>query len=433
MPKVRITPVNESLIENGIAIVQSFDDAVLRKLDWPAVPGRRAPEGGNGGEFVPEPIKVKWENNKLFLALPDANGIEIPMGSRNADEITFDGTFVAQLDADVAYLPEKHLIPLHSKDFLIFVCVESATTENKMFRALKVPHGYGIVIEACVAHSMPIPLHDNSVEFKVYHRSINAVAQFNLTEPITVNLKDVDSTTTVTVLKQAEGHEESRVKLPLDFSSKQLKIEQATKESFSGYGLLVDDFENYKETVTAVPWPCTAHLFSFPGLDPQSQEDYLATCRGGSLSQDFQMTWVPHHLYKERKVIRFNGLTGSFEGAEGKPGVEFDVTTGLFKVNILQARPDGSFYIHPKSKNNRFLMVIAKTNETNGEPVKETLKVFLFSNGQGARLSPNTWHSVPIPLATDDKVVFTEVIAETNANLTANVEFESNGPITFTL
>lgn len=78
-------------------------------------------------------------------------------------------------------------------------------------------------------------------------------------------------------------------------------------------------------------------------------------------------------------------------------------------------------------------MVIAKPSETNGEPVKETLKAFLFSNGQGARLSPNTWHSVPIPLATDDKVVFTEVIAETNANLIANVEFESNGPITFTL
>ena len=47
------------------------------------------------------------------------------------------------------------------------------------------------------------------------------------------------------------------------------------------------------------------------------------------------MTWVPHHLYKERKVIRFNGLTGSFEGAEGKPGVEFDVTTGIFKVNVI--------------------------------------------------------------------------------------------------
>lgn len=191
------------------------------------------------------------------------------MGSRNSDEITFDGSFIAQLDADVAYFPEKHFIPIHSKDFLIFVCVESTTTEDKMFRALKVPHGYGVVIEACVAHSMPIPLHDNSVEFKVYHRSVsfclilllrpnlfqvNAVAQFNLTEPLTVNLKDVDSSTTVAVLKQAEGQEESRIKLPLDFSVNKLKIEQVTKENFSPYGLLVEDFENYRETVGFHIW-----------------------------------------------------------------------------------------------------------------------------------------------------------------------------------
>ncbi|KAE9556766.1 hypothetical protein FO519_000172 [Halicephalobus sp. NKZ332] len=433
MPRVKITPITESLVENGIGIVERFEDAVLRKFDWPAVPGRRAPEGGNGGEFFSESIKVRWDHDKLLLMLPNTNDIEIPMGFRHSDEITFEGSFIAQLDADVAYFPEKHLIPLHSKDFLIFVCVESTTTEEKMFRALKVPHGYGIIIESCVAHSMPIPLHDSSVEFKVYHRSVNAVAQFTLTEPIKVNLKDVDTSTTITITKQAEGREDTRVKLPLDFSSEKLEIEPATQQNFCSYGLLVEDFERYKDTVTAVPWPCTAHLFSFPGLEPQSQEDNLADCRGGSLVQDFKMTWVPHHLHPEKKNIRFNGLSGSFEGAEGKPGVEFDATTGIYKVNILQARPDGSFYIHPKSKNKKFLMVVAKPNKENGEPLKETLKVFSFSNGQGARLPPNTWHSVPIPLATEDEVVFTEVVAETNANLIANVEFESNGPIVFTL
>lgn len=94
------------------------------------------------------------------------------MGSRHESRITYTGSMIAQLDADVAYFPEKHLIPLHYKDFIMFVCVESTTTNEKMFRAIKIPHGYGIVVEAYVPHSVPIPIRDNSVEFKVYHRSV---------------------------------------------------------------------------------------------------------------------------------------------------------------------------------------------------------------------------------------------------------------------
>lgn len=61
----------------------------------------------------------------------------------------------------------------------------------------------------------------------------------------------------------------------------------------------------------------------------------VASCKSEELVQDFKMTWIPHALdYKNKKVIRFNGLTGSFEGAEGKPGVEFDSTTGIYKVNV---------------------------------------------------------------------------------------------------
>lgn len=94
------------------------------------------------------------------------------MGQRSGNEIIFDGDFIAQLDADVAYFPEKHLMNLHSKDFLMFFCVESTITKEKMFRALKIPHGYGILIEAHVSHSIPIPIHDDSVEFKCYHRNV---------------------------------------------------------------------------------------------------------------------------------------------------------------------------------------------------------------------------------------------------------------------
>lgn len=39
----------------------------MKKLDWPSIPGKRSPEGGNGGDFYHEMIKVKWEHDKLIL------------------------------------------------------------------------------------------------------------------------------------------------------------------------------------------------------------------------------------------------------------------------------------------------------------------------------------------------------------------------------
>uniref|UniRef100_A0A914PN60 Uncharacterized protein n=1 Tax=Panagrolaimus davidi TaxID=227884 RepID=A0A914PN60_9BILA len=65
-----------------------------------------------------------------------------------------------------------------------------------------------IVVEANVAHSMPVPIHTNHVDFKVYHRSVNSIAQFNLTNSLNVNIKDLDESTTITMLKAVSEDEE---------------------------------------------------------------------------------------------------------------------------------------------------------------------------------------------------------------------------------
>jgi len=109
-------------------------------------------------------------------------------------------------------------------------------------------------------------------------------------------------------------------------------------------------------------------------------------------------------------------------------------------------RPDGSFYVHPKHKATSFAMVFANPDKATGEPIKSSLKGFVFRNGklfknmqilisilgQAIKLSAGIWHTVPIPLFYEQEGgEFREIIAETNANIVINLKFECNRPLTF--
>lgn len=103
------------------------------------------------------------------------------------------------------------------------------------------------------------------------------------------------------------------------------------------------------------------------------------------------MTWIPHSFEPDAKTIKFNGLSGSFAGAEGKPGVEFIKSIGEYKVDVLMTRPDGSFYMFEKDRKAPFYMIFAKSDE-HGEPIKESLKVFSFALGLFASGIPSNCH-----------------------------------------
>jgi hypothetical protein len=45
-------------------------------------------------------------------------------------------------------------------------------------------------------------------------------------------------------------------------------------------------------------------------------------------------------------------------------------------------RPDGSFYVHAKGKNHSFAMIFANPDIETGEPVKSSLKGFIFRHGK---------------------------------------------------
>ena len=55
----------------------------------------------------------------------------------------------------------------------------------------------------------------------------------------------------------------------------------------------------------------------------------------GPLEQSFQMSWHPKSGGEDGRVeLVFNGLSGSFLGDEGRPGVEYTPSNSVYKANV---------------------------------------------------------------------------------------------------
>uniref|UniRef100_A0A914QSC5 Uncharacterized protein n=1 Tax=Panagrolaimus davidi TaxID=227884 RepID=A0A914QSC5_9BILA len=78
-----------------------------------------------------------------------------------------------------------------------------------------------------------------------------------------------------------------------------------------------------------------------------------------------------------------------------------------------------------------FLSEFLHAHPANATNFKEYGKIIENTVRHVVRLGPGFWPSVPIPHASNDIVEFRETVAETNANIVANVHFESNGPLRF--
>lgn len=85
-------------------------------------------------------------------------------------EIQFFGTFYAQLDGDIAYVPENHVY-----DFLIIVCEDTHCPKHRLFRAIKFSKESSVQIDAFLIHSLPIPIihEDNGIfNMNMRHRAV---------------------------------------------------------------------------------------------------------------------------------------------------------------------------------------------------------------------------------------------------------------------
>lgn len=96
-----------------------------------------------------------------------------------------------------------------------------------------------------------------------------------------------------------------------------------------------------------------------------------------------------------RLELEFEGITGSFAGEKGHPGVDYSSDLGIYRANVnklnlysiilflklLMARPDGTFYIQPSHTTDAFVMAFALPDSHTGEPIDRTLQAFTFRDG----------------------------------------------------
>ena len=97
------------------------------------------------------------------------------------------------------------------------------------------------------------------------------MAQFKLTNALNINIKDVDESTTVTLMKVACEHEEGedeehqqhkskKPRLPMDFSSELLIAHPANRSNFIEYGKFIENVNEHEEIVSHHPYPPFSHL-----------------------------------------------------------------------------------------------------------------------------------------------------------------------------
>ncbi|KAL3078509.1 hypothetical protein niasHT_006070 [Heterodera trifolii] len=426
--QIAVTPFTNRCVPDGIKSVDRFDPSQLTRRHWPRVcHGKgRCPEGGFGGEVVAERILVTWHGNDLIFPIAENPK---PIAERSAKydtEIVYHGSFLCQLDGQVAYQPTPGTNWTH-----YFILVESPVAET---HAVRFSPGQTAVVDAFVKHSMPIPL-EGQFEFDAWHRNVNALLQLGPDpagpHPLVFNLCKVNRVSPISVRRLGIPPEEALPskkvaklpQLPQSFAKELKPLSDADSVAFAPYGQLVADFVHHVEQPTEVQWP---------GVPEGEMSDGIA----GPLVQEFVVRWVPAGIEDgdgepNQLVLEFEGISGSFAGQKGRPGAAYSSELGIYSANSLMARPDGSFYLHPSDLSDAFAMAVALADAQTGEPIDQTLQAFIFRDGQAPRLNPGVWHSVPIPLVGSVSMIFTEVVAATNANLVANVMAETGHPVQF--
>uniref|UniRef100_A0A1I7TR71 Ureidoglycolate lyase n=1 Tax=Caenorhabditis tropicalis TaxID=1561998 RepID=A0A1I7TR71_9PELO len=160
------------------------------------------------------------------------------------------------------------------------------------------------------------------------------------------------------------------------------------------------------------------------GIGEDKKEVQLVDFVGGKdvgvLENSFAMQW---QNIGNTTQVHFTGTGGSLAGAEGNPGV-FLIDGQTFKINILQKRTDGSFYLEA---NEDFLMVVAKSMP-NGSPDVESIQASQFP-ASGVKLPIGYWHSVPFPIPGAGKLNFVELVAKTDKNAVINIPEHTGTPL----
>jgi hypothetical protein len=120
--------------------------------------------------------------------------------------------------------------------------------------------------------------------------------------------------------------------LPHSFAKELKQLNDVTDSTFSPYGRLVHDFTVHNEQPGEMPWP---------GMEAENgSSSGVGEGMAGTLCQEFVVSWKAAGGTESSGFLEleFEGLSGSFAGEKGRPGVEYSPELGSYRANVSPSK-----------------------------------------------------------------------------------------------
>jgi len=175
--------------------------------------------------------------------------------------------------------------------------------------------------------------------------------------------------------------------LPAGLNIVDVPLLEATNESLEGYGVVVDDPEDYtvaKGTFEIVPWPTQG----WRKLDPGTGDE------GGTTEGDFNLEWKGDYYYGKNLAVSTTNNT--YLAGFGTPPEKAnkDKATGTGDEIYLwmsDYHPDGA-QLFWTSEKIPFVVCLGKASY--GDDITpQDMRAFYVPAGKGVYFHPGTWHN----------------------------------------
>uniref|UniRef100_A0A0N5CFH5 SH2 domain-containing protein n=1 Tax=Strongyloides papillosus TaxID=174720 RepID=A0A0N5CFH5_STREA len=374
--------------------------SLIKKSKWPKFLDYHT-EGGDSGSIITSCIHTEWIENKGLVKFNTLDVFDIIQKCEN-NIFEISPSFIKALDGDIIYSSDKN--------FLIVFKV-SIRGEDDFIGCVFDGEKNEVLINKGIPHTPPI-LYQDTGDIKVLQRMTNGISFEKLDfSVLKMNIEGstIDNDLITFTEELCEQGDKIAVKINdyintfKGMNTLSLLKAHETMKCFDGLEVIKID-KNFHEVPIGTKWKNSV-------LENKSKQ----------LSQNFKMEWITEK--DEPRVIKigFHGLSGSFEGEYGEPGVMYRKEIKTYSYKLLMTRPDGTFFLRSLTPDTGFIISVVPSNES-GRPDFSRLHNILVPYGYGIRLAPLVWHSVPFPQESESSVTLQEVVCETNANVIINLE-----------
>lgn len=178
---------------------------------------------------------------------------------------------------------------------------------------------------------------------------------------------------------------------------------KATTDSLAGYGLLVDDYQNFELEIVTWPKPIGRPI------------DVGTGNQAGTKNGIFEFWWEGDFFYGKNNAVNDEYLLG---WATNPSSAVKDKTTSVMPTTVLlwhaNYHPDGGQLFYPL-ENRPFICPLALP----GDDIKpEKFVSFYFDGSQGLYIHPNVWHEGIFPLT--PKARFYDAQGSVHARVSVN-------------